>query len=36
MLVAMAAYGKARGILLGAMALAFLANLPLVGVTAHR
>jgi hypothetical protein len=29
-------YGKARGIQLGAMALSFLANPALVGVTAHR
>jgi glycosyltransferase 2 family protein len=34
MLNAMAAYGKARGILLAALALSFLANLALVGVTA--
>ena len=34
MLDALAAYGKARGILLAALALSFLANLALVGVTA--
>jgi glycosyltransferase 2 family protein len=34
MLHAMAAYGRARGILFGALALSFLANLALVGVTA--
>jgi uncharacterized protein (TIRG00374 family) len=34
MLQAMAAYGRARGILLGALALSFLANLALVGLTA--
>jgi uncharacterized membrane protein YbhN (UPF0104 family) len=34
MLQAMAAYGKARGILLGSLALSFLANLALIGVTA--
>jgi glycosyltransferase 2 family protein len=34
MLDAIAAYGKARGILLAALALSFLANLALVGVTA--
>jgi uncharacterized sodium:solute symporter family permease YidK len=34
MLQAMAAYGKSRGILLGSLALSFLANLALIGVTA--
>jgi uncharacterized membrane protein YbhN (UPF0104 family) len=34
MLDAVAAYGKARGVLLAALALSFLANLALVGVTA--
>jgi glycosyltransferase 2 family protein len=34
MLDAMAGYGKARGVLLGALILSFLANLALIGVTA--